>query len=85
MGPILLLFACLAPVVLAPVAPAADNDFNGRRDLIVHKTPADRTCWMEITGAGTAGLKGSFGGSPAAASTIWQTRRSRMEFCASRG
>ena len=43
---------------------AADSDFNGRWDLEVHKTPADKAWWLEITGAGTAEMKGRFVGFP---------------------
>ncbi|HXJ41966.1 MAG TPA: DUF1080 domain-containing protein [Bryobacteraceae bacterium] len=45
-------------------AHAADPDFNGRWDLIVHKTPADKAWWLEVIGAGTPNLKGNFVGFP---------------------
>jgi hypothetical protein len=51
-------------LVLAFSASAADADFNGRWDLEVHKTPADKAWWLEITGAGTADVKGRFVGFP---------------------
>jgi hypothetical protein len=58
----------LAPmlVLLAATAAlrAADTDFNGRWDLVVHKTPADKAWWLEIAGAGTPQIKGSFVGFP---------------------
>ncbi len=58
-------FAAIAGLlVLAAAAPAADTDFNGRWDLIVHKTPADKAWWLEISGAGTPQLKGDFVGFP---------------------
>jgi len=46
---------------------AADTDFNGRWDLIVHNNPGCTvTCawWLEVNGAGTATAKGSFVGFP---------------------
>ena len=55
--------ATLAALALSP-AYAADSDFNGRWDLEVHKTPADKAWWLEITGAGTAQTKGRFVGFP---------------------
>jgi hypothetical protein len=56
----------VALVLLAPVSAmrAADADFNGRWDLVVHKTPADKAWWLEIAGAGTPRLKASFVGFP---------------------
>jgi hypothetical protein len=58
------LFASLAVAPLLPAAHAADQDFNGRWDLTVHKTPADRAWWLEVTGAGTPEIKGRFEGFP---------------------
>jgi hypothetical protein len=51
-------------MLLGAAAQAADTDFNGRWDLEVHKTPADKAWWLEITGAGTADVKGRFVGFP---------------------
>ena len=45
-------------VVYAGMAWAADTDYNGRWDLTVHKTPADKAWWLEISGAGTPNIKG---------------------------
>ena len=61
---LVLLSASLVLAGLAPAANAAGKDFNGRWDLIVHKAPADRAWWLEISGAGTPELKGSFEGFP---------------------
>ena len=58
------IFALLALAALLPAARATDKDFNGRWDLIVHKTPADKAWWLEITGAGTPEIKGRFVGFP---------------------
>ena len=55
------LFALLA---CSQIAGAADKDFNGRWDLIIHKTPADKAWWLEVSSAGTPELKGMFTGSP---------------------
>src|ERR1039458_790306 len=55
-------FALLA---CALVASAADQDFNGRWDLIVHNNPTCTvTCawWLEVTGAGTPAQKVMFVG-----------------------
>ena len=57
-------FAALALAALPPAARAADQDFNGRWDITVHKTPADRAWWMELAGAGTPDIKGTFEGFP---------------------
>lgn len=46
---------------------AADKDFNGRWDLIVHNNPnCTVTCawWLEVTGAGTPEVKATFVGFP---------------------
>jgi hypothetical protein len=64
MRPTMWMFAWCALAVLPPALSAADKDFNGRWDLIVHKTPADRAWWMELSGAGTPELKGTFEGFP---------------------
>jgi hypothetical protein len=56
---------CLIWIILAAIpALAADSDFNGRWDLEVHKTPADKAWWLEITAAGTPDIKGRFVGFP---------------------
>lgn len=55
--------AALAALALSP-AYAADSDFNGRWDLEVHKIPADKAWWLEITGAGTPQIRGRFVGFP---------------------
>jgi hypothetical protein len=43
----------------APNAGAADKDFNGKWDLTIHKTPADKAWWLEISGAGTPKITGT--------------------------
>jgi hypothetical protein len=43
---------------------AADSDFNGRWDLRVPKEPRARAWWLEVQGAGTPAIKGSFVGFP---------------------
>src|ERR1051325_11216340 len=43
---------------------AADSDFNGRWDIKVPKEPRARSWWLEVSGAGTPGIKGSFVGFP---------------------
>jgi hypothetical protein len=55
-----LLFVSLA----ATAADFADADFNGRWDIVVHKTPPDKAWWLEVSGAGTAAPKGRFVGFP---------------------
>jgi hypothetical protein len=51
-------------VLCVQMAGAADSDYNGRWDLIIHKTPADRTWWLEIKGAGTGQITGMFTHAP---------------------
>ena len=52
-------FAVLALSAGARVARAADRDFNGRWDIVVHQPPAQilstttKAWWLEVTGAGT--------------------------------
>jgi len=53
-----------ALLVCSQAAGAADSDYNGRWDLIIHKTPADRTWWLEIKGAGTGNITGMFTHAP---------------------
>jgi hypothetical protein len=62
---IILTFASLAlAAATMPAARAADKDYNGRWDITVHKTPADKAWWLEVTGAGTPEIKGRFEGFP---------------------
>src|SRR3954463_10720143 len=58
--------ACALAALIAgsPARRAADADYNGRWDLEVHKTPADKAWWLEVTGAGTPDIKGRFVGFP---------------------
>jgi Domain of Unknown Function (DUF1080) len=56
--------AAIALTAVPPAARAGDSDFNGRWDLEVHRTPADKAWWLEITGAGTPDIKGRFVGFP---------------------
>lgn len=62
LGMLAVSFALLAG---SQIASAADRDFNGRWDLIVHNNVnCTVTCawWLEITGAGTPEMKGTFVG-----------------------
>lgn len=43
---------------------AADSDFNGRWDIRVPKEPRNRSWWLEVSGAGSPGVKGNFVGFP---------------------
>jgi hypothetical protein len=43
---------------------AADSDFDGRWDIRVPKEPRARAWWLEVSGAGTPNIKGSFVGFP---------------------
>lgn len=43
---------------------AADKDFNGRWDIKVLNEPRSRVWWLEVEGAGSAAVKGSFVGAP---------------------
>ena len=43
---------------------AADTDFNGRWNLKVINEPRTRVWWLEVEGAGTSGIRGSFVGAP---------------------
>ena len=58
------MFVSVALIAGLTLARAADTDFNGRWDLVVHKVPADKAWWLEITGAGTPQIKGNFVGFP---------------------
>src|ERR1700722_4164957 len=55
-----ILFALFA----ASMGLAADTDFNGRWDIRVPKEPRNRSWWLEVNGAGTPGINGSFVGFP---------------------
>jgi len=56
-----------AKLLLVPLmtlsAFAADSDFNGRWNIHV-KTPRNRVWWLEVQGAGTGSITGSFVGAP---------------------
>src|SRR6266851_2556632 len=43
---------------------AADKDFNGRWDITVHDNARKRAWWLEVKGAGTLTISGSFVGAP---------------------
>lgn len=43
---------------------AADSDFNGRWNLKVTNEPRTRVWWLEVEGAGTSAIRGSFVGAP---------------------
>ena len=61
------LTASVGLLACSQIGRAADTDYNGRWDLIVHNNPGCTvTCawWLEVTGAGTPQLKGSFVGFP---------------------
>ena len=53
-----------ALVMYSQTAGAADKDYNGRWDLIIHRTPTDRTWWLEVKGAGTGHITGMFTHAP---------------------
>jgi Domain of Unknown Function (DUF1080) len=55
---VLLLFLAAGPL------PAADSGFNGRWDIDVLNESRHRAWWLEVTGAGTPGIKGRFIGFP---------------------
>src|SRR5579863_6397252 len=55
-----IIFALLA----ASLSLAADSDFTGRWDIRVPKEPRARSWWLEVIGAGTPNIKGSFVGFP---------------------
>jgi hypothetical protein len=56
---LILLIAAFASLGLA-----ADSDFNGRWDINVPKEPRHRAWWLEVSGAGTPEIKGTFVGFP---------------------
>ena len=51
-------------LLAAAVLPAADTDFNGRWNIEVVNESRRRAWWLEVSGAGTANLKGRFVGAP---------------------
>ncbi len=53
-----------APLLLAAACHAAPADFNGRWNIKVENEPRNRAWWLEVTGAGTPGIKGRFVGAP---------------------
>jgi hypothetical protein len=56
---------CVLLLLLAALPlPAADAGFNGRWDIEIPKEPRHHTWWLEVTGAGTPGIKGRFVGFP---------------------
>jgi hypothetical protein len=66
-----LLFALsVLPMARPPLALAADQDFNGRWDIVVNKPYAEirftttKAWWLQIEGAGTPEIKTKFVGSP---------------------
>jgi len=54
-----ILSSLAALVLCVQIAGAADKDFNGKWDLTVHKTPADKAWWLEISGAGSPKITGT--------------------------
>src|SRR4051794_36161399 len=59
-----------ALLMCSQTAGAADKDYNGRWDLVIHKTPANKTWWLEVNGAGTEKIPGMFTGAPGALNPI---------------
>jgi hypothetical protein len=57
-------FLLLTLIAVATTAVAADKDFNGRWDIKVLNEPRNRVWWLEVEGAGTPGVKGTFVGAP---------------------
>jgi hypothetical protein len=56
---------CVLLLLLAALPlPAADAGFNGRWDIEIPKEPRHHAWWLEVTGAGTPGIKGRFVGFP---------------------
>jgi hypothetical protein len=54
----------LLVMTMATALMAADQDFNGRWDITAPATPKRSAWWMEVSGAGTAAVKGRFTGFP---------------------
>jgi hypothetical protein len=54
----------IVAAIAASLSMAADSDFNGRWDITVPKEPRARSWWLEVSGAGTGNIKGSFVGFP---------------------
>src|SRR5688572_23932114 len=59
------MFRLVAPLLLFAAALAsAPADFNGRWDITVDEQNRKRAWWLEVIGAGTPKLAGSFIGAP---------------------
>jgi len=54
----------LSLIACSLLALAGDVDFNGRWDIQLLKENPDKAWWLEVSGAGTPNLKGSFIGFP---------------------
>jgi hypothetical protein len=54
----------LLPCLFVVAGYADDADFNGRWDIVVHKQPADKAWWLEVSGAETGAVRGKFVGFP---------------------
>ncbi|MBI4876336.1 MAG: DUF1080 domain-containing protein [Acidobacteria bacterium] len=54
----------LTVLLAAGATLGADKDFDGRWDIEVLNEARSRAWWLEVTGAGTANLKGRFVGAP---------------------
>lgn len=64
-----------ALLMYSQAAGAADKDYNGRWDLIIHKTPANKAWWLQVEGAGTGGpITGMFTGAPGGLNPIEKAR-----------
>ena len=87
-----LLFAVGALAGAAPWAGAADQDYNGKWDIVVNAAPASyddftttKAWWLGIAGAGTPDMKLDSSARRTAASTTSPTRRSRTACSTSSG
>ncbi len=58
------LLPLIAVLGMSPLLKAADVDFNGRWDIMLWGDNPDKAWWMEVSGAGTPGIKGKFIGFP---------------------
>src|ERR1035441_1318715 len=58
------LLAFLTATLALEAGLAGDGGFNGRWDIGVPKEPGNRGWWLEVNGAGTPEIKGSFVGFP---------------------